>query len=103
MQRAPSPEQDSRIKVPAVRSSWGGGGGGGGGGTDGGSKQEQVAKRLSAEALPLRGLSAVDRGLVGVADSLRSSWSMSVLPAMPNGQAVPVLLSHLAGEVLVQG
>lgn len=41
--------------------------------------------------------SAVDRGLAGVGESLRSSWSMSVLPAMPNGEAVPALLSHLAG------
>ncbi|CAM9442180.1 unnamed protein product, partial [Hapterophycus canaliculatus] len=43
---------------------------------------------------------AVDRGLTGVAASLRSSWSTSsvVLPPMPNGEAVPALLSHLAGE-----
>ena len=42
--------------------------------------------------------SAVDGGLAGVGASLRSSWSMAALPAMPNGEAVPALLSHLAGE-----
>lgn len=42
---------------------------------------------------------AVDRGLAGVAASLRSSWSTSsaVLPPVPNSEAVPALLSHLAG------
>ncbi|CAN0028441.1 unnamed protein product, partial [Ectocarpus fasciculatus] len=41
---------------------------------------------------------AVDRGLAGVAASLRSSWSTSsaVLPPVPNSEAVPALLSHLA-------
>ncbi|CAN0106941.1 unnamed protein product, partial [Ectocarpus sp. 4 AP-2014] len=40
----------------------------------------------------------VDRGLAGVAASLRSSWSTSsaVLPPAPNSEAVPALLSHLA-------
>lgn len=42
--------------------------------------------------------SAVDGGLAGVGSSLRSSWSMAALPAMPTGEAVPALLSHLAGE-----
>lgn len=42
--------------------------------------------------------SGLERGLVGVGESLRSSWSSSVLPPMPNGEAVPALLSHLAGE-----
>eukprot|EP00903_Cladosiphon_okamuranus_P014984 g13868.t1 len=40
----------------------------------------------------------VDRGLGGVASSVRSSWSISsaIMPPMPNGEALPTLLSHLA-------
>lgn len=57
---------------------------------------------LEAELRASYGSSAaVDRrGLGGgVASSLRSSWSMSsaIMPPMPNGEAVPTLLSHLAG------
>ena len=55
---------------------------------------------LEAELKASYGSSAaVDRGLGGVASSLRSSWSMSsaIMPPMPNGEAVPTLLSHLAG------
>jgi len=46
---------------------------------------------------------AVDRGLAGVETSLRSSWSTSpaIQPPMPNGEAVPTLLSHLAGGLCV--
>lgn len=41
---------------------------------------------------------SVDQGLARVGESLPSSWSaMSVLPPSPNGEAVPALLSHLAG------
>ena len=61
------------------------------GAREGGDESPRAAARR------LRRMSAVDRGLIGVGGSLRSSWSTPVLPAIPNGEAVPALLSHLAG------
>lgn len=64
-------------------------------------------RRSSSAAEPrgrLFGRGVVDRGLAGVGDSLRwsatsSMWALPP-PPPPTGQAVPALLSHLAGEVL---
>lgn len=72
---------------------------------------EAAARSLSAAELSRRseGPNAVDRGLAGVGDSLRSSRS-STLPPAPNGSnlgvggvAVPALLSHVAGEFWCYG
>lgn len=63
-----------------------------------GGLDEPRGLSTTATTTPQSSGSAVDRGLAGVGSSLRSSWSISaVLPAMPNGEAVPALLSHLAG------
>lgn len=63
------------------------------------------AAALEAELRASCGSSSagVDRGLGRVASSLRSSWSISsaIMPPMPNGEAVPTLLSHLAGAFWV--
>lgn len=77
--------------------------GGIGGGADASVDGEAVsaAGRLGRSS---GGRSAVERGLVGVGESLlrSSSWSTVVsLPTLPSGlvggEAVPALLSHLAG------
>lgn len=79
--------------------------GGIGGGSDASVYGEAVpaAERLGRSS---GGRSAVERGLVGVGESLlrsSSSWSAVMsLPTLPNGlvggEAVPALLSHLAGR-----
>lgn len=64
---------------------------------EGGFDEPRGLSTTAATTLRSSG-SAVERGLAGVGASLRSSWSVSAaLPAMPNGEAVPALLSHLAG------
>lgn len=71
------------------------GGSSSGGGRREGGLEPRGLSTTAATTLRSSGY-AVDGGLAGVGASLRSSWS--ALPAMPNGEAVPALLSHLAGE-----
>lgn len=64
------------------------------------SAPEKEDRLSHFEAHRLHQICSVDHSILGVGESLRSPLSTPVLPPTPNGEAVPVLLSHLAGEIV---